>query len=277
VKTRKAPPFRSPFRPDFRPGAAPPTTYAVSLPATLAGVDLAGVVRALEAELRRRGGRTQTHPVGELFVPGKLPNAAMATFVLEGERIARAVVTQLRVPPFMAGLALVVHPRADVDAPVLLADLTIAPTGRARALLDAAGPAILAPSFADDFATPLARVIDGSLGPRRSTVPPWLAPVSGGGGGTLRSERGRGDELAQVLVRYVATYLAALERAPRRTGSEGEGARRSNEVAARAVRDLVRANGPAKRWLSRAFGEAPAERYLRLFWRERERREGDRS
>ena len=242
-----------------------PTAFAVSLPAALAGVDLAEVARALESALRRRGARTQTHPVGELFVAGKLPNTAMATFVLEGERIARAVVTQLRVPPFMAGIAVVIHPRPDVDAPLLVADMTIAPTGRSRALLDAAGPAITSPTFAAEFATPLARVIDGSLGPRRSTVPPWLAPVSGAGGGTLRADPGRGEELAQVLVRYVETYLASLDRAPRR---EDRGATRANEMAARTVRDLVRANGPAKRWLARAFGERPAERYMRLFWRE---------
>jgi hypothetical protein len=242
-----------------------PTQSALSLPATLAGVELANVVRQLETELRRRGARTQAHPVGELFVSGKLPGAAMASFVLEGERISRAVVTQIRVPPFMAGLALVVHPHPNVDAPLLLVDMTITPTGRARALLDAAGPAITAPGFGAGFGIPLARVIDGSLGPARSTVPPWLAPLSGGGGGTLRSKRGRGDELASVLVRYVETYLVALERAPRR---EDDGSVRANELAAHTVRDLVRANGPAKRWLSRAFGEETAERYLCLFWRE---------
>ena len=246
-----------------------PTAFAVSLPAALAGVDLAAVARELEAELRGHGARTQPRPVGELLVAGRLPNAALASFVLEGERIARAVVTQVRVPPFMSGLALVVHPRAEVDAPLLLADLTVAPTGRARALLDAAGPAIALPAFAAEFATPLARVIDGALAPRRSTVPAWLAPVSGGGGGTLRSDRGGGGALAEALVRYVATYLAALDRAPVRADAARGGAR-GNEIAARTVRDLVRANGPAKRWLARAFGERPAERYLRLFWREDE-------
>ena len=145
-------------------------------------VDLASVVRELEGELRERGGRTQAHPVGELLVAGKLPGAALATFVLESDRIARAVVSQLRVPPFMSGVAMVIHPVAEVEAPVLLADSIIAPTGRARALLDAAGPGILNPTFADDFGIPLAHVVDGCEGVRRSTVPAWLAPLSGGGG-----------------------------------------------------------------------------------------------
>jgi len=228
-------------------------------------VDLASFARELEAELRRRGGRTQAHPVSNLLVAGKLPGAALGTFVLESDRIAKAVVTHLRVPPFMAGLAIVVHPRAHVAAPLLLADVTIAPTGRARALLDAAGPAIERPSFADDFGSPLARVVDGAEGVRRSTVPAWLAPVSGVGGGTLRSDRGEEERLATVLFRYVATYLAALEGVPHQ---EAPASVLANAAAARTVRDLVRANGPAKRWLARAFGERVAERYLRLLWRE---------
>jgi hypothetical protein len=231
-------------------------------------VDLASVARELEAELRSRGGRTQAHPVSDLLVAGKLPGAALATFVLESDRIARAVVTHIRVPPLMAGLAIVVHPRAGLAAPLLLADLTIAPTGRARALLDAAGPAIQRPSFADDFGSPLARVVDGARGLRRSTVPPWLAPVSGGGGGTLRCDRGEGERLATVLSRYVATYLVALEGAPH---TLDRASLIANAAAARTVRDLVRANGPAKRWLARAFGERAAERYLRLLWREDEK------
>jgi hypothetical protein len=253
-----------PHRPPTR--TAHPLTLP-ALPAALAGVDLPHVVRVLEAELRRRGARTQARPVAELFAVGKLPGSALATFVLESDRIARAVVSHLRVPPFMAGLALIVHPRSELQAPLLLADLTIAPTGRARALLDAAGPAIAHPAFADDFAGPLARVIDGASGPKRSTVPAWLAHVSGGGGGTLRSERGGGAELADVFVRYVGTYLSALDRAPQQAEP---GTIRANGIAARTVRDLVRANGPAKRWLVRAFGEFVAERYLRVFWREDE-------
>jgi hypothetical protein len=234
-----------------------------------AKLDLARVVRELDGALRRRGARTQAHAVGELFVTGKLPNAALATLVLESERVARAVVTQVGAAPFMAGLAVVIHPRGEVDAPLLVCDLMVAPTGRARALLDAAGPAITSPSFAETFAKPLARVVDGAAGARRSTVPAWLAPVSGGGGGTLRSDRGEAGILVPVLLAYVETYLDALERAPRATG--GGASARANATAARAVRDLVRSNGPAKRWLARVFGERAAERYLRLLWREDER------
>jgi hypothetical protein len=228
-------------------------------------LDLADVVGKLEGELRRCGARTQAHPVGDLLVEGRLPGSLLATFVLESDRIARAVVTQMAVPPFMEGLAMVIHPRGDVEAPLLLADLTIAPTGRGRALLDAAGPAIASASFAETFGAPLGRVVDGAEGVRRSTVPAWLAPFSGGGGGTLRSERGNAGRLADALSHYVETYLAALERSPR---SDDRTTVHAHSTAARTVRDLVRANGPAKRWLTRAFGERAAERYLRLFWRE---------
>src|SRR5438105_10892253 len=108
---------------------APLTTLASTArwPEALAGTDLARIAVELDASLRRHGARTQTQPPDLLLARGKLPSAAMATFVLEGERIARAVVSHIRVAPFFAGIALVVHPRADLEAPLLVADLTIAP------------------------------------------------------------------------------------------------------------------------------------------------------
>jgi hypothetical protein len=203
--------------------------------------------------------------LGLLFVEGRLPGSALATFVLESDRIARAVVSQIAVPPFASGIALVVHPRVEIEAPLLLADLMLAPTGRGRALLDAAGPATRSPSFHAGFGEPLAQVVDGAQGLRRSTVPAWLAPFSGGGGGTLRGDAAHTTLLAESLVRYVTTYLSALDAA--RIATEPS-APQANASSARAVRDVVRGHGPAKRWLERAFGDRQAERYLRLFWRE---------
>jgi hypothetical protein len=226
---------------------------------------LASVVRGIEAELRKHGARTQAQPTGLLFVEGRLPGSALATFVLESERVARAVVTQIAVPPFVTGIAVVVHPRAELAAPLLIADLMLTPTGRGRALLDAAGPAIGRPSFREEFGEPLAQVVDRADGVRASTVPAWLAPFSGGGGGTLRSDRGQADALADALARYVATYLSALDGASR---ADDRAAASPHATAARAVRDLVRANGSTARWLARSFGERVTERYQRLFWRE---------
>jgi hypothetical protein len=246
---------------------SPLTTLASTArwPEALAATDLARIAVELDGAFRRHGARTQPQPPDLLLTRGKLPSAAMATFVLEGERIARAVVTHIRVAPFFAGIALVVHPRAELEAPLLVADMTIAPTGRARALLDACGPSIAARGFAERFAAPLAQVVDGATGVRRSTVPAWLAPVSGAGGGQLRAGRTGGEGLARVLLRYVDRYLMALDSAPRISEAS---ARRANELAVHAVRDVVRAHGPARKHLARSFGERTADRALRLLWRE---------
>jgi hypothetical protein len=246
---------------------SPLTTLASTArwPEALAGTDLARIAVELDSALRRHGARTQAQPADLLLARGKLPSAAMASFVLESERVARAVVTHIRVAPFFAGIALVIHPRAELEAPLLVADMTIAPMGRARALLDACGPSISARGFAERFAAPLAQVVDGASGVRRSTVPPWLAPVSGAGGGQLRARRGAAEGLARVLLRYVDRYLMGLASAPRIPEAS---ARKANEAAVRAVRDLVRAHGPARKHLVRTFGERTADRTLRLLWRE---------
>jgi hypothetical protein len=246
---------------------SPLTTLASTArwPEAHAGTDLARIAVELDGCIRRHGARTQTHPPGQLLARGKLPSAAMATFVLEGERIARAAVTHIRVAPFFAGLALVIHPRVELEAPLLVADLTIAPTGRARALVDACGPSISARGFAERFAAPLAQVVDSAAGVRRTTVPAWLAPVSGAGGGSLRAGRNGAEGLARILLRYVDRYLTALDAAPRIAEAS---AHRANELAARAVRDLVRAHGPARKHLARTFGDRIADQTLRLLWRE---------
>jgi hypothetical protein len=236
---------------------------AARWPEALAGTDFGRIAIELDAALRRHGARTQAVPARDLLVHGKPPGAAMATFVLESERVLRATVMHVRVPPVFAALAIVVHPRAELAAPLLVADMTVAPTGAARALLDACGPAIASRGFADRFGAPLAQVIDSATGVRRTTVPAWLAPVSGAGGGRLRARRGSVEGLARVVLRYVDRYMGALDGAP----PDPAGAR-ANDAAARAVRDLVRANGPAKKHLARTFGADAAERALGLLWRD---------
>jgi hypothetical protein len=239
-------------------------------PETLAGTDFARISLELDGSLRKHGARTLTLSTlgpsrAPLLAHGRMPSTAMASFVLASERIARAVVTHVRVPPFFAALAVVIHPRPEWEAPLLVADMTITPMGRARALVDACGPAIGARGFAERFGAPLAQVVDSATGVRRTTVPAWLAPVSGAGGGTLRAGRGSAEGLARIVLRYVDRYLVALDGAPRVTEAA---AVRANGEAARAVRDRVRANGPAKGHLARAFGEDIAERSLRLLWQD---------
>lgn len=173
------------------------------------GADFAALTAELDAIFRRRGARAQAAPVDVRLWHGSL--RAIASFVLEGDAFARAVVTHVRVWPLFEGVAMVVHPRPEVDAPLLVADLMVPPTGRPRAFVDVCGPAIAEPAFAARFREPLAAILDGADVPRRAPVPAWIAALSGGAGGRLSARRGGGDVLAATLARYVARYLDALD------------------------------------------------------------------
>lgn len=225
-------------------------------PAALAGLDLAALAARVEASLREHGARTQPQPV-DLVLQRRGPLRAMGSFVLEGDRIARAVVTHVRSAPFFAGLALVIHPRPSFDAPLLVGDLMVLPHGRARAFVDTVGPAIHRPWFAARFREPLLAAL-GDM--KRTSVPEWLAPWSGGTGGRLRAPLGRGAPLGDLLVRTVDAYLRALRACPPAEDPP------ENRSAARHVADTVRTHGPAGRQLARVFGDAVAKRTLDLLW-----------
>jgi len=232
------------------------------LPATLARLDLASTCAQLEAALRRRGARAQPTAVDLLLRHGRTPGAAIATFVLESERLARAVVSHVHVPPFYAGVALAVHPRPELDAPLLVADLGIPPPGVTRIFVDACGPAVDAPGFEARFRSVLAPILDSARDLDHEPVPAWLAPRSGGCGGRLRARRGEGGAALGVLSRYLDRYLEALDHAPVARDAA------ANRDAARAVAATVRANGPAGRYLTRTFGASFAGRYADLLWNE---------
>jgi hypothetical protein len=65
-----------------------------------------------------------------------------------------------------------------------------------------------------------------------------------------------------VVQRYLERYLAGLAAAPAAKDRAG------NLAAARSVRDVVRAHGPAGAYLARAFDDAFASRFLGLLWRD---------
>jgi hypothetical protein len=224
-----------------------------ALPAALAGIDLAALATSLVTILSARGARRQEHPLELTFRPGGLK--AIASTVLESDRIGRALVTQIRMAPFFAGIAMVIHPRAEIDAPLLVADLMIPPRGSARAYVDTCGPAIDRPTFR----APLLSVVESTRGMRRSTVPDWIAPFSGSGA-RLRASPGQGAALSEVVQRYVAAYLDALAAADRASRPA-----KNRDDAAR-VAQAVRTHGPASKHLARAFGADYAQRYLDLLW-----------
>jgi hypothetical protein len=229
-------------------------------PALLAGIDLAALVARLDAELHLHGARRQSAPFDLVLRPGIF--RSIASVVVESDRIARATVSQIRVAPFLGGIAMVVHPRPEIDAPMLVADVMVPPSGSARSFIDTCGPAIARDSFEGRFRAPLAAILDGAHVARRTTVPPWIAALSGGAGARLQAGRGGGGAIGAVLVAYVRRYLEALGRAEEARDVAG------NRAAARAVREAVMRHGPAGRHLRRAFGGEFAGRYLRLLWGE---------
>ncbi len=229
-------------------------------PATLAGVDLTAFVAELDGIFRRHGARTSPAPLDLTFRAGRLPGTAIASIVLESDRFARAVVTHVRVAPFYTGLSIAVHPRAELDAPLLVADINIPPPGFTRLFVDAVGPSIGSASFASRFKTRLAPIVEAARGVTRSEVPAWISPLSGGAGARLRAKPTGGNAVLRVLAKYVDAYLEALD------GAEPAHDAASNAASARSVRDAVRANGPAGKYLTRTFGAPFADRYLRLLW-----------
>jgi hypothetical protein len=229
-------------------------------PAGLVGVDLAGTCARIDTVLKSRGFRSQATSQELLIQFAHGERAAMATIVAESDRIARAVVSHIRLAPWMNGIALAIHPRVEVDAPMMIADVFVVPPLVTRAVLDACGPSITGPGFSAMFARPLAAMLDSAQGVHRSTIPAWMAPLSGGGGGRLRARGRAGTRVCDLLVRYIDRYLVGVGDSP--TAHDVE----ANRASARQVREAALAHGRASKYLAKAFGESFAKRYLDLLW-----------
>jgi hypothetical protein len=234
-----------------------------ALPEALAGADLGRAAAELDTLLRKYGATSRAQPAELVtalsFARGKLPNAKAASFALEGGSVARSVVSHVRVVPFFAGLSICVHPRPEVEAPLLVADVSITPSGNARAYFDTAGPGHGTASFRT-LRDQLLDVMAEVRCHHRRPVPSWIAPHSGGAGARMHAHRGQGENLVRGLVRYAERYLIGLSHAPPAKDAH------ANAEAARAVGEAVRRNGPAGRYLERAFGPDFAARYLGLLW-----------
>ncbi|MFO0678193.1 MAG: hypothetical protein U0169_16780 [Polyangiaceae bacterium] len=242
--------------------AAPNLANLSTFPAVLGRVDFARTVAELDRAFRAHGARSRPLPAGagmDLLLAHRAPSSAMATFVLESDRIERAVVSHVRIAPFVTGVSVLVHPNPAFEAPMLLADFMVLPTGASRLFADAAGPGLSDAAFGTRFREPLVH----ALGAREVIpVPAWLLPLSGGAGGRLRAPRGEAESLAHVLVSYVEAYLGGLDACDATDDAEG------NRRIARSVRDVVRAKGRASKYLGRAFGNVWADRYARVAWPE---------
>jgi hypothetical protein len=238
--------------------------FPYGYPAKLARVDLAQVSIDLDAVFAGHGASSQVASPSVLFVQRAFPDAAMATKVYESERIARATMSHVRAAPFFTSLVVAVHPKPELEAPMLVAEMRIIPTGAVRAYLDVCGPAITKKSFGTTFRTPLAHTLDAAVASavRRRPVPDWIEGLSGGCGAQLEARSGRGGVVAHALVRYVERYLDGL------AGAAPAEDPAQNLASLRTVRDTSRANGKAGVYLARAFGGATAARYMELLWNE---------
>jgi len=104
-----------------------------------ARVDFAETFATIDTLLYERGLRAAPMS-SELAVARGRFGVTMAAKAFEGDRVLRLVVTHVSAAPLFAGLSIVGHPRPEVDAPLLLADVRVIPSGVTNAFFDACGP-----------------------------------------------------------------------------------------------------------------------------------------
>jgi len=173
--------------------------------------------------------------------------------------IARGRMGVVSASPLFESLSIVVHPKPEIDAPMLLADLRVLPNGVTRAFFDACGST--AGEFDALFRKPLSQTLDAAVASavRRKRVPEWLDRVSSGAGAQLGAAPGRGHVVQHALVRYVERWLDGVERA-------GTGDPVVNAKASQMAADVFRANGRAGKIIARLYGADFAARYAGLVW-----------
>ncbi len=236
-----------------------------SHPSRRARVDFATTFAELDGLFYARGLHAAKIDSSLAVAHGRF-GVAMAVKAFESERIARAVITHVSAAPFFASLSIVAHPRSNIDAPVLVADVRVIPSGVTRAFIDACGNS--GPDFDALFRKPLSQTLDAAVASavRRRRVPEWLDRVSAGAGAQLAAAPGRGHVLAYALVRYVERWLDGVERAKEIDETSSGASAQSNARGAKNACDTIRANGRASKMVARAFGNDFASRWSSLVW-----------
>ncbi len=230
-----------------------------SLPSRRARIDFGRTFAELDGLFYSRGLTAAPIPPDLAVRHGRL-GISLASKAFESERIGRAVVTHVAAPPFFASLSVVAHPKPELDAPVLLGDVRVLPSGVTRAFFDACG--VTAGEYDALFRKPLSQTLDAAVASavRRKRVPEWLDRVSSGAGAQLAAAPGRGHVIVYALVRYVERWLEGIERAPKAVDPS------ANAHTSQLVCDTVRANGRAGKMLARAFSEDFANRWSSFVW-----------
>lgn len=232
---------------------------SIFTPATRrARIDFATTFAEIDGLFYARGLRAAPLAPELAIARGRL-GIVMASKAFEGERVRRAVITHVSAAPLFESLAIVAHPKVELDAPMLLADARVLPGGVTRAFFDACGATT--GEFDALFRKPLSQTLDAAVASavRRQRVPEWLDRVSSGAGAQLAANPGRGNVIAYALVRYVERWLDGVERA-------GTGDSAANAAAERTAIDVFRAHGRAGKIVSRLFGSAFAARWGALVW-----------
>jgi len=233
-------------------------TAILSQPSRRARVDFAKAFAEIDGLFYARGLHAAKIDSSLAVARGRL-GVAMAVKAFEGDRVSRAVVTHVSAAPLFASLSIVAHPKSNLDAPVLVADVRVIPSGVTHAFIDACGH--VGDDFDALFRKPLSQTLDAAVASavRRRRVPDWLDRVSSGAGARLSAAPGRGHVIAYALVRYVERWLDGVERA--KEVGDAESAR-----AAKAACDTIRANGRAATMVARAFGRDFSARWSSLVW-----------
>ncbi len=213
-------------------------------------VDVEGMVAGIRARLASRLRLTPLAVDEDLQDRrGRFGLGRVRTWAFESPELRKAVLAQVELRPVIEGLALVLAPRRDIDAPVFAADLMVLPT-RLAANADVYGAPERTRGLLAPLAASFARV-GGTAGPA------WCARIGSGEGLHARPSPRLVDELFAGVTSAVGIYTDVLLSAPRGV----DRAREQGEFFA-----AFHAHGPRTGPLGRLFGAAWAERFSRLLF-----------
>jgi ferredoxin-dependent bilin reductase len=180
---------------------------------------------------------------------GRFGLGRVRAWAFESQELRKGVIAEVALRPVVEGLALVLAPRRDVDAPLFAADLMVLPT-RLAANADVYGDPHRTRGLLAPLAANFAR-LGGGAGPE------WTARIGSNEGLHARPSLRLVDELFASVTGALGHYIDVLAAAPRGVDTTRE---QGDFFAA------FYAHGPRAGALGRVFGAAWAERFTRLLF-----------
>lgn len=210
-------------------------------------VDVAGMVAGLRARLLDQLPLTALPLDADLQEKaGPLGLGSVRTEAWQCDRLRKVVLSHIRLPPMIEGVALTLIPSTELDFPCFAADLMALPW-RLSVNADVYGREWQTRDVLRGVSTTFFRLGSGS-------GPLWAAKLASGQGLHAKLRPRQVEEGFAALSQGLGAFLTALADAP--PGRSGE----SQEQFFYTFHQ----NGPRKGMLRRLFGEAWAERYSRL-------------